>query len=146
MNKRGVTLIELVIVFAIVAMGAVLVAPNIGAWIPTYRLKSATRDIVSTMRVAQIKAVSNNINYRVSFDPGNKNYVLQYQGSAGLWVNEGVTQALPIGMAIGTTFAGNVANFFPNASATDGSVTLTNAKGSTKTIWLWGTTGRIKSG
>ena len=31
MNKRGVTLIELVIVFAIIAIGAVLMVPNMGA-------------------------------------------------------------------------------------------------------------------
>jgi prepilin-type N-terminal cleavage/methylation domain-containing protein len=60
-NRRGITLLELVVVMAIVAIGAAFVAPNIGAWIPNYRLKSATRDIVSTLRTAQLKAVSNNI-------------------------------------------------------------------------------------
>jgi len=42
----------------IVAIGAVLMVPNIGAWLPNYRLRSATRDIVSTLRIAQTKAVS----------------------------------------------------------------------------------------
>ena len=56
-NKKGITLIELVVVMIIIAIGAVLLVPNIGGWLPNYRLKSATRDIVPTMRNAQMKAV-----------------------------------------------------------------------------------------
>ena len=60
-NRKGITLIELIVVMVIIAIGAVLMAPNIGGWLPNIRLRSATRDIASTMRVAQMKAVSNNI-------------------------------------------------------------------------------------
>ena len=65
MNDKGVTLIELVVVFVIIAIGAVMLIPNIGTWLPNYRLRSAARDIVSTMRTAQMRAISNNIQYRV---------------------------------------------------------------------------------
>ena len=51
---------ELVVVMAIIAISAVLATPNIGAWIPNYRLKGAIREIVSVMRTAQIKSVSTN--------------------------------------------------------------------------------------
>jgi prepilin-type N-terminal cleavage/methylation domain-containing protein len=64
-NKRGVTLLELVVVFAIIAIGSLLAVPNIGPWIANYRLRTATRDITSTLRVAQMRAVSNNVNYQV---------------------------------------------------------------------------------
>jgi prepilin-type N-terminal cleavage/methylation domain-containing protein len=146
MNRRGITLIELVVVIVIIAIGAVLTAPNIGAWIPTYRLKSAAGDIVSMLRVAQAKAVSSNAMYRVSFDLVGSSYVLQYQGSGGLWLNDGGSQALPKGVQFNTTFVGNLATFYPNSSATDGSITLLNAKGAQKSIRVWGTTGRIKNG
>ena len=75
MNRKGVTLIELIVVMVIIAIGAVLMVPNIGAWLPNYRLKSAARDIVSTMRVAQMKAVTSNVEYRVSFI--NNSYVIE---------------------------------------------------------------------
>ena len=65
MNKKGVTLIELIVVFVIIAIMAGLLAPNIGAWLPNYRLRSATRDIVSTMRDAQMRAVSKNMHIRL---------------------------------------------------------------------------------
>jgi len=145
MNKKGITLLELIIVMVIIAIGAVLTAPNIGGWLPYYRLRSATRDLVSTMRVAQMKAISNNLRYQISFDIGNKSYILQYQNTGGTWVNDGAVQTLPIGVQFNTTF-GNIANFFPDSTSTNGNVILNNTKGTTKTIQLLGTTGRIKSG
>ena len=145
MNQKGVTLIELVVVFVIIAIGAALTTPNIGGWMTNYRLRSATRDVVSTMRVAQMKAISNNLTYQISFDIANRSYILQYQNTAGVWINDGAVQTLPTGVQFNTTF-GNSASFFPNATSTTGNVILNNTKGATKTIQLLGTTGRVKSG
>jgi len=72
MNRRGITLMELIIVMAIIALGAVLMVPNIAGWIPNYRLRTATRDVVSTLRVAQMKAVARNIDHRVTFVPADR--------------------------------------------------------------------------
>jgi prepilin-type N-terminal cleavage/methylation domain-containing protein len=145
MNQRGVTLIELIIVMVIIAIGATLTAPNIGGWLPNYRLRSATREVVSIMRVAQIKAVSNNIWYRVTFDTANNKYFLEYSQDLGTtWTKEGEDQTLPTGVQFNTTFAGNATTFFTNSTATDGNITLNNNKGSTKTVRLLGLTGRIR--
>ena len=144
MNRKGVTLIELVVVLVIIAIGAALTAPGIGAWLPYYRLRSATRDLVSTMRVAQMKAISKNLRYQISFDIPNRSYIVQYLNTAGTPVSDGARQTLPTGVQFNTDF-GNVANFFANSSSTDGNVSLNNTKGKTKSIRLWGTTGRIKS-
>jgi prepilin-type N-terminal cleavage/methylation domain-containing protein len=143
-GKRGVTLIELIVVMAIIAIGAVLVAPNIGAWIPNYRLRSATRDVVSTLRTAQMKAISNNTPYRVSF-PGAGTYILQYQNTDGItWTSEGVPQTLPGGVQISDiTFPGNNATFNTNSTSSTGSITLQNTKGSSKQITLTTATGRV---
>lgn len=148
MNKKGVTLIELVVVFVIIAIGAVLLAPNIGAWLPNYRLRSATRDIVSTMRTAQMRAVSANTRYRVDFNLANNNYVLQYQTTLGAaWVNEGATQNLPTGITfIGANFGGaSQAVFNPNSTSSGGSVALQNEKKKIqRNITLTPATGRVR--
>jgi len=144
MNQKGITLLELIVVMVIIAIGAVLIAPNIGAWLPNYRLRSATREVVSIMRVAQIKAVSNNTSYRVVFDTANDNYIIQYQDTGGGWLTEGGAQSLPTGVKFNTTFSGNITTFLPNSTATDGNVTLNNNKGANKRIRLLGLTGRIK--
>jgi len=142
MNQQGVTLIELVVVFVIIAIGAALVVPNIGGWLPNYRLRSATRDIASTMRTAQMKAVSNNMEYRVFF-PDASSYVLQR--NSGGFINEGTLQTIPPGIFLDlSNLPGNNARFNPNSTSSIGSVTLTNTKGTQKRITLTAATGRVR--
>lgn len=142
-SSKGVTLIELVIVMVIIAIGAVLMVPNIGAWVPNYRLRSATRDIVSTLRTAQMKAVSTKMDYRVSFNPGVGNYILRHN-SGGIWFDEGAIQTLPSGIQISTiTFAGNNAQFDSRFTSSGGSITLQNSKGGEKRITLGSATGKV---
>jgi Tfp pilus assembly protein FimT len=146
LNKKGITLIELVVVFVIIAIGAVLLVPNIGSWLPNYRLRSAARDIVSTMRTAQMKAVSNNFQYRVNLNPGEvgaNSYILQYN-TGGVWVNDGAIQTLPSGIIVSSnTLPGGRAQFNPNSTCSAGSMILTNTKGQTRRITLTTSTGRI---
>jgi prepilin-type N-terminal cleavage/methylation domain-containing protein len=144
MKNKGITLIELVVVMVIIAIGAVLIAPNIGAWIPNYRLRGAARDIVSSLRTAQMKAVSTNTQYEVSFNPAAGSYILQYQDTGGHWITDGATQSLPPGILIsGMTFPGNNADFYSNSTSSGGSITLVNTKGASKTIALTTYTGRV---
>jgi len=138
-----VTLIELIIVMVIIAIGAVLFAPNIGGWMTSYRLRSAARDIASTMRTAQMKAISTNMKYQVSFTLP-MSYVLQYQNTLGTWVTEGATQTIPSGISISAiTIAGNSAVFNPNSTSSTGSITLQNSKGTQRRLTLTPSTGRI---
>jgi len=145
MNRKGVTLIELIVVMVIIAIGAVLLAPNIGAWLPNYRLRSATRDIVSTMRTAQMKAVSNNLRYQVSFTAGtgdSGSYILQRD--SGGFVDDGPRQTLPKGITMSNiTFSGNNAVFNPNSTSSAGSVTLSSAK-TQRRIILTAATARVR--
>jgi prepilin-type N-terminal cleavage/methylation domain-containing protein len=144
-NNEGVTLIELVVVLVIIAIMAGLLVPNIGAWLPNYRLRGATRDIVSVMRTAQMKAVSTNSRYRVNFDVAGNNYILQYQTTSGPWVNDGAAQNLPTGITFKEADFGSVSQavFNSNSTSSAGSVTLQNTKGATKSISLTSSTGRV---
>jgi prepilin-type N-terminal cleavage/methylation domain-containing protein len=144
LNKRGVTLVELIVVVVIIAIAAAFLVPSIGTWLPRYRLRGAARDIASTLRIAQVKAVSANTQYQVAFNSGASSYILQ-KNTGGIWVNEGVTQTLPSGIQISNiNFPGNNATFNTDSSASAGSMTLTNPKGAIKTISLTAATGRIQ--
>lgn len=150
-NQKGVTLIELIVVFVIIAIGAALTTPNIGGWLTNYRLRSAARDVISNMRVAQIKAVSNNIQYGVAFNTASNGYQIYYQTTAGLVAEGGINQlptgirfsaiTVPVDAGLGLPFA----RFYSNSGAVNGNIVLSNTKGATKRIQLLGTTGRIKS-
>jgi type IV fimbrial biogenesis protein FimT len=146
-NKKGVTLIELVVVFVIIAIAAVLLVPNIGAWLPNYRLRSATRDVASMLRTAQMKAVSTNIIYGVGFDA---NACQLYRSSGGL-ITEGAAINLPTGVQfdnntfpINGTLGKPFAQFNPNSTSSPGGVSLLNTKGTQKRITLTTATGRVK--
>jgi len=148
MNKKGVTLIELVVVMVIIAIGAVLLVPNIGGWLPNYRLRSATRNAVSMLRTAQMKAVSTNISYGVGFDASA--FQLYYQSTAGLIAEGGIinlpsgvqfnNNTFPINGGLGKPFA----QFNPDSTSSPGGVTLQNTKGDQRRITLTTATGRVK--
>jgi general secretion pathway protein H len=142
MNKKGVTLIELVVVLAIIAIGAVLTIPNMGPWIQSYRLRTAARDITSTLRVAQMKAVSTNMSYQVSFDTGARTYVLR-RNTGGLWLDEGAAQTLPTGIRMDPAPTNNPLTFSPNSSSNGGTVYLKNPKETPREIRVSPSTGRI---
>ena len=148
MNKKGVTLIEIIVVLVIIAIAATLAVPNIAAWLPNYRLRTATRDIVSTMRTAQIKAVSTNLEHRVQFNTEQGSYIIQRMTTAGALVPDGVSQTIPSGIRFheidldGTN--SNEAIFNPNSTSTSGSVTLRNKRDRQKKIVLFAATGRIR--
>jgi prepilin-type N-terminal cleavage/methylation domain-containing protein len=146
-NQKGITIIELVVVMVIIAIGAVLLIPNIGAWLPNYRLRSATRDVASTLRTAQMKAVSTNIPYGVAFDA---NSCQLYRSSGGL-IAEGSPVNLPKGVQFNNnTFPVNgdlgkpFAQFNPNSTSSSGGVSLLNLKGTQKRITLTTATGRVR--
>jgi len=148
MNRKGTTLIELVVVIVIIAVAAVLLVPNIGAWLPNYRLRGAARDIVSTMRTAQISAVSNNIPYRVNFNAADigfaNSYILQCN-SGGTWVNEGALRTLPAGITMDVDqLPVGRAVFNPNSTSTAGSITLQNTRGTHRKITITSATGRVR--
>ena len=140
MNKRGITLIELVVVMVIIAVAAVLTIPNIGAWFLHYRLRTGTRDVVSLMRVAQMKAVSDNTSYRVLFLANEGSYVLQRTTDGLNWSDEGAAQRLPKGIRF---LADSNAQFNPDATASGG-ITLNDQRKYETRITLLPSTGRVR--
>jgi prepilin-type N-terminal cleavage/methylation domain-containing protein len=151
MNQKGITIIELIIAMIIIGMGAVLVVPNVGAYLPIYRLKSATRDIVSTMRSAQMKAVLNHNQYGVAFDADGQ-YQIFYQTAGGLVPDpDGASVKLPTGIQFNDiTFPVDpvlnkpFASFSYDLTAVNGRIILANPKGSQKAIQLSATTGMVR--
>ena len=154
MNKKGITLIELIIVMVIIAIGAALMVPGFGAWMPHYRLKSAARDIVSTMRTAQMRAVSNNMRYGVAFNTTASPPEFQlYRNSGGLDLPDGAPISLPTRILF-NDIAGlpkdgpgeqYIIRFFPDSTAeADGTITLINNKNTQKSIQVSKSTGRIR--
>jgi len=150
MNRRGVTLIELITVMVIISVLAALSIPAFGTWMAHYRLRTAARDVVSAMRTAQMRAVSYNLRHGVAFDSVNNQFQL-YRDSGGLQA-DGAINPLPKGVTynsivgLPTDGPGGLPfiSFFPNSTASaSGSITLRNSKGKDKTIQISMASGRV---
>lgn len=73
---NGFTLLEVIIVVAIIGIMSAIAIPAINSWLPNYRLKSAARDVYSIMQRARMMAVKTNKDTAVIFDPVNNKFEL----------------------------------------------------------------------
>lgn len=79
-GRSGFAMIELIVVAAIIAVMAAVAIPNIISWIPTIRVNSAARDLVSEMQLARMKAVSERNDYVITFDTTTNQYSIYDDG------------------------------------------------------------------
>lgn len=66
--RKGITVIELMVVLAIIAIMGLLMAPSLGEWVKNYRIKQAGREMVSDLQFAKMKAISSGAYCTVVFN------------------------------------------------------------------------------
>ena len=85
-GAKGLTLIELIVVMCILAVMVLISIPNIGRWLPRYRLRSAVRDVASSMQLARLGAIKDNREWAIQFDTNGQTYtVLSDDGPDDTW-------------------------------------------------------------
>jgi len=85
-RTQGLTIIELVVVMCILAVMVMISIPNIGRWLPRYRLRGAIRDVASAMQLARLGAIKENREWAIQFDTNAQTYtVLRDNGPDGAW-------------------------------------------------------------
>jgi prepilin-type N-terminal cleavage/methylation domain-containing protein len=88
-GQKGVTLIELAVVMAIVAIMGLFMAPSIGEWVANYRIRQSARDIASTLQLAKMQAISTHQTQTVTFTPTAGTY--QITGGNVSQISNGLT-------------------------------------------------------
>ena len=85
-RAKGLTIVELVVVMCILAVMVLIAIPNIGRWLPRYRLRSAIRDVASSMQLARLGAIKENKEWAIQCDTNGQTYtVLSDDGPDDTW-------------------------------------------------------------
>jgi type II secretory pathway pseudopilin PulG len=71
-REGGVTLLELVLVMAILALAVSLVAPRFGNWSEEWALRSAAERVAQTVRYARTRALFEQSYYVVEIEPASR--------------------------------------------------------------------------
>jgi prepilin-type N-terminal cleavage/methylation domain-containing protein len=83
-KDKGLTITELVIAMAILAILSVAMIPGLGSWLSHNRIKGLARDVASCFRLAQMTAVQTNRICQVRFQTGTGTVQVVNNGGTSL--------------------------------------------------------------
>jgi prepilin-type N-terminal cleavage/methylation domain-containing protein len=159
-SNRGFTLVELIVVLAIIAVITAMGIPTFINYLSMLRLKASCRDVVAHMQDARTRAIGDDDPWYVRFIPGTGQYCL-LDGDQN--IHRTVDLARHPGISFGSnnpdpidanhiapppdgvTYIGEKVKFNPDGTATAGTVYLKNNNGDTMAVGTASATGRIKT-
>lgn len=147
-NRFGFSLLELLVVLAIMALLTAMSAPAISGYLKGARLKGGARQIASTLRMARQLAITNRAVYSVDFITAANQF----------YVNDGINvvdeiRTLPETITYSSWTITDSdsddnldAEFTPRGSyvGSSASISIINTAGDTRQITITNTTGRVK--
>lgn len=75
-SSRGFTLIEVMVVAAIIALMVMVAVPSYRTWFPRHQLRSAKKDVVAAMQLGRMRAIGTGHVFYLDFDPDNNGTVV----------------------------------------------------------------------
>ena len=153
--EQGLTMGELLVILTIIGVMTLVALPDyISTILPKQRLKGATLDIVTDMRLARMRSAASNVEYRLVFVPAAETYVMQRgnrNSSSDTWTTEGPTrnfsnsdnQYYHHGVDL-ISVSNNPVVFKPTGRMTNTTVRLRNVKGQTMAVTA-SISGRIRT-
>ncbi len=133
-NRKSFTLIEILIVISIIGIMVGVSWSALKFLQPSWQLNSAVRELVGDFRFAQQMAVTEQIDYGVSFSTTTREYQITKYGTTTQVI---LSKSLPTDIEFKeiTGFTNNEVLFNPYGAVKEGgNVSLINKVGKTKTV------------
>lgn len=83
MKRAGFTLLELILVMAILAIGTALVVPSLHGFAQGRRTTNCCEQILALTKWARTQAIVRGLTYRLNLDPATRTYWLTVQNDDG---------------------------------------------------------------
>ncbi|MBW2674402.1 MAG: GspH/FimT family pseudopilin [Deltaproteobacteria bacterium] len=143
-DKRGFTLVEMMIVVAVIGILAGIAAPNLKTYMVQRRVNGAARQVMTDLMEARMKAVSQNNRFRVFFLDDHRYQILDDDNNNNTEDSGETSTTKNIQGEYYDVTLSATANpiFYPRGTAYGTTVTLTNSSGS-KDVSV-ATSGRVK--
>jgi general secretion pathway protein H len=135
----GISLVEILVVLAIIAAAFALVAPNTRGPARTLELETTADDLAARLREARTRAIARSAPVHVDFNTAAKRYAATGDTRA-VQMPSDIALTLTMARSTLTESGGARLTFFPDGSATGGDIRLTRAGRSidVKVLWLTG--------
>ncbi|MFH1991002.1 MAG: GspH/FimT family pseudopilin [Pseudomonadota bacterium] len=92
-KQAGFTLLELLVVIAVIGIMAAIAVPNFLGYLPKYRLRSAARDLYSNLHLVKMSAIKSNASWAIVFNVDAGTYqVCSGKGADNSWGGANVVE------------------------------------------------------
>lgn len=133
-NRRGFTLVEMMIVIAIIGILCAMAIPMWNHYRLNTDLRTATTNIAADIQNLKQRAVTEQTRYRIVFNTANHSYQI-INFTTGDVVQTKQLSDFGVGITLtGTTFNNNTVNFLARGTTTWGRVNIKNSLESTASI------------
>ncbi len=129
-GRKGLTIIELVVVLSILSILLSIATPSFHRHVANTNLRTAARDMASDIAALKERAIAENASFTISFDQGQNSYTF----SGSLDVKSPGAHGNDVRIA-NVGISGGVLTFQSRGTVTPtGDITLTNGRNSTAII------------
>ncbi|MBU1061775.1 MAG: prepilin-type N-terminal cleavage/methylation domain-containing protein [Candidatus Omnitrophica bacterium] len=150
-GRAGFTLVEMLVVLAIIAMLLGISVPFTSQFGKGLRIKTASRAILASLRVAKSNAITYRKKYSVVFDVENSQYWIEDSEGKVFERKRDLPSSIKFEIQDEKepdpiTFEDDRVIFYSTGAieGASGSVTITDRQGNAKTISILGSTGNIR--